>query len=88
MDVSYQTLHDLEQSYALNLDRGFTRAAEKELRKLKDFIERRFKPELNELNRLVNKHGLEAFCFEHPDLRNVATNINDIYKEVELWENY
>lgn len=88
VDVSYQTLHDLEQSYALNLDRGFTRAAEKELRKLKDFIERRFKPELNELNRLVNKHGLEAFCFEHPDLRNVATNINDIYKEVELWENY
>lgn len=88
VDVSYQTLHDLEQSYALNLDRGFTRAAEKELRKLKDFIERRFKPELNELNRLVNKHGLEAFCLEHPDLRNVATNINDIYKEVELWENY
>lgn len=88
VDVSYQTLHDLEQSYALNLDRGFTRAAEKELRKLKDFIERRFKPELNELNRLVNKHGLEAFCLEHPDLRKVATNINDIYKEVELWENY
>lgn len=80
VDVSYQTLHDLEQSYALNLDRGFTRAAEKELRKLKDFIERRFKPELNELNRLVNKYGLEAFCLEHPDLRNVATNINDIYK--------
>lgn len=88
VDVSYQTLHDLEQTYALNLDRGFTRAAEKELRKLKDFIDRRFKPELNELNRLVNKHGLEAFCLEHPDLRNVATNINDIYKEVELWENY
>lgn len=88
VDVSYQTLHNLEQSYALNIDRGFTRAAEKELRKLKDFIERRFKPELNELNRLVNKHGLEAFCLEHPDLRNIATNINDIYKEVELWENY
>lgn len=88
VNVSYQTLHDLEQSYAFNLDRGYTRAAEKELRKLKDFIERRFKPELNELNRLVNKHGLEAFCLEHPDLRNVATNINDIYKEVELWENY
>lgn len=88
VDVSYQTLHDLEQSYAFNLDCGHTRAAEKELRKLKDFIERRFKPELNELNRLVNKHGLEAFCLEHPDLRNVATNIKDIYKEVELWENY
>lgn len=88
VDVSYQTLHDLEQSYALNLDRGYTRAAEKELRKLKDFIERRFKPELNELNLLVNKYGLEAFCLEHPDLRNVAIHINDIYKEVELWENY
>lgn len=88
VDVSYQTLHDLEQSYAFNLDRGYTRAAEKELRKLKDFIERRFKPELNELNRLVNKYGLEAFCLEHPDLRNVATKIDDIYKEVELWENY
>lgn len=88
VDVSYRTLHNLEESYALNLERGFTRAAEKELRKLKDFIERRFKPELNELNRLVNKHGLEAFCCEHPDLRDVATKIDDIYKEVELWENY
>lgn len=88
IDVSYRILHSLEESYASNLENGFIRAAEKELNKLKDFIRRRFKPELNELNRIVNKYGLEAFCLEHPDLRNVATNINDIYKEVELWENY
>ena len=86
--VSYRTLHDLEESYALNLKRGFTRAAEKELRKLKDFIKRRFKPELKELNRLVNKYGLETFCLEHPDLKDIAIKIDDIYEEVELWENY
>lgn len=88
IDVTYMQFHALQDSYQENLNNGFTRAAQKELNKIKDFIRRRFRPEADELKRIIKKHGLENFCLEHPDLRNIATSIDDIYKEIELWENY
>ena len=66
--------HALQETYQENLDNGFTRAAQKELNKLKEIIRRRMMPELNELRRVLEKTSVDAFCFEHPDLAMLARN--------------
>ena len=88
IEVTYMQFHALQDSYQENLENGFTRAAQKELNKIKDFIRRRFKPEAEEMKRVIEKKGLETFCCEHPDLRHIASNIDEIFKEISLWENY
>lgn len=88
INVSYMQFHELQNSYQQNKDNGFKRAAEKELNKLKSFCKGRLTPELDELERVVKAKGLSAFVKRYPDLQYYATNINNIRKEIQLWENY
>lgn len=88
IDATYMMFHALQDSYQINKENGHTRAAQKELNKLKDFIRRRLSPELNELERIVNKVGIDEFCIEHPDLKYIAKNIHEIKEEIALWEKY
>ena len=88
LDVAYMQFHALQESYQENLNNGFTRAAQKELNKLKDFIRRRLMPELKELGKVLEKNGIDAFCYDHPDLASFARNYDQIMEEVNLWEKY
>lgn len=88
INVSYMQFHELQNSYQQNKDNGFKRAAEKELNKLKSFCKGRLTPELDELERVVKIKGLSAFVKQYPDLQYYATNIDNIKKEIQLWENY
>lgn len=88
INVSYMQFHELQNSYQQNKDNGFKRAAEKELNKLKSFCKGRLTPELDELERVVKIKGLSAFVKQYPDLQYYATNIDNIRKEIQLWENY
>lgn len=88
INVSYMQFHELQNSYQQNKDNGFKRAAEKELNKLKSFCKGRLTPELDELERVVKNKGLSAFVKQYPDLQYYATNIDNIRKEIQLWENY
>ena len=88
INVSYMQFHELQNSYQQNKDNGFKRAAEKELNKLKSFCKGRLTPELDELERVVIAKGLSAFVKQYPDLQYYATNIDNIRKEIQLWENY
>lgn len=88
INVSYMQFHELQNSYQQNKDNGFKRAAEKELNKLKSFCKGRLTPELDELERVVKAKGLSAFVKQYPDLQYYATNIDNIRKEIQLWENY
>jgi hypothetical protein len=88
INVSYMQFHELQNSYQQNKDNGFKRAAEKELNKLKSFCKGRLTPELEELERVVKIKGLSAFVKQYPDLQYYATNIDNIRKEIQLWENY
>lgn len=88
INVSYMQFHELQNSYQQNKDNGFKRAAEKELNKLKSFCKGRLTPELDELERVVKIKGISAFVKQYPDLQYYATNIDNIRKEIQLWENY
>lgn len=88
INVSYMQFHELQNSYQQNKDNGFKRAAEKELNKVKSFCKGRLTPELDELERVVKTKGLSAFVKQYPDLQYYATNIDNIRKEIQLWENY
>jgi len=88
INVTYMQFQELQNSYQQNKDNGFQRAAEKELNKLKSFCKGRLIPELDELEKVVNKTGLDEFIKKHPDLQYYAKNINNIRKEIQIWENY
>lgn len=88
LDVTYMQFHALQETYQENLNNGFTRAAQKELNKLKDFIRRRLMPELKELGRILEKTEIDDFCVEHPDLASFARNYDQIIEEVKQWETY
>lgn len=88
INVTYMQFQELQNTYQQNKDNGFQRAAEKELNKLKSFCEGRLVPELNELEKVVNKMGLDEFTKKHPDLQYYARNVSNIRKEIQIWENY
>ena len=86
--VTYMEFHALQESYQINLKNDFKKEAQKELNKIKDFIRRRLKPEIDELKRIADKKGSAKFCKENPDLINFINNYDEILKEIELWEHY
>ena len=88
INVTYMQFQELQNTYQQNKDNGFQRAAEKELNKLKSFCEGRLVPELNELEKVVNKMGLDEFTKKHPDLQYYARNVSNIRKEIQIWVNY
>jgi integrase len=88
IDVTYMQFHAIQDAYQENIDNGFERAAQKELNKIKDFIRRRLTPEINELEKVINKIGIEEFCAQHPDLSSIAKTIPQIKEEIRQWENY
>lgn len=86
--VTVMQFHAMQETYQENLNNGFTRAAQKELQKIKDFIRRRLSLELKEFYNVIQKAGLEKFCTKHPDLAEYAHNYNQLLEEMKLWENY
>lgn len=86
IDVTYMQFHALQESYQTNLDNGYSKAAQKELGKLKDFIRRRLKPELEELKKVTKDIDIQDFALEHPNLKHIALNLESIENEVALWE--
>ena len=42
-------------------------------------------PELDELRNVIERKGVQAVLMEYPDLKDVVENLEDIYKETELW---
>lgn len=86
IDVTYMTFKGLQDSYEANLKNGFEKAAQKELNKMKDFIRRRLKPEVDELEKAVSKVGIKKFCEENADLSAIVQNIEEIRREMAVWE--
>lgn len=69
------------------LSNGETRAAQKELNKLKDHLRRRLIPELEELEKEISRKGIDTIIEDHPSLENIIMGIESIKDEVSVCMN-
>lgn len=87
IDVSYLNFKTLQDTYHTMKNNGNARAAQKELNKLKDLLRRRLIPELEELEKELDRKGFETVIDQHPSLVEIIENKDDIRKEIDIWMN-
>ena len=68
-----------------NIDRGFSKAAEKETNKLRFQVRNNLLPELDSLKDVLNKHGKKYVLDKFPELNDVIVNYDEIRKEAMKW---
>ena len=70
-----------------NQDNGHTRAAQKELNKLQNYLMRRLIPELDELDAEIQKNGVKTIIDRYPSLIDIISREDAIRKEIQTWQN-
>ena len=84
-DLSYLDFQTLQKTYAENLSNGRTRAAQKELQKIKDLLRSKLEPELDELDREIACKGKDHVIIRNPSLSTIIDNETEIREEIDLW---
>lgn len=84
-DISYLNFMTMQETYAVNKANGQTKAAQKELHKIKDVLRRRLIPELDELDKEISRKGTDVILADYPSLRDIVDNRNSVRKEIEQW---
>ena len=84
-DASYADFKTLQETYQAAKDRGHTREAEKELYKLRDLCGKTLIPELDELQRELDRKGVTHIIEHYPSLLPIIEDMENIRKEVSEW---
>lgn len=85
VDISYMNFQTLQETYKAMLSTGKVKAAQKELAKLKDVLNRRLIPELDELDKEIVNKGYNTILDKYPALIDIMENRESIRKEIEEW---
>jgi hypothetical protein len=85
IEVSYANFMTLQDSFYAMKNTNKTKASQKELSKIKDLINRRLIPELNELDKEIERKGIDYILDRHPSLIEVIEHRDKIRKEIEVW---
>lgn len=83
--ITYLDFKDIRVSYNYNKECGFFRESEKELKKLNYIAKNRLVPQLDDLQKQIADKGLETILSKHPELKQIADNIENIYTEIKQW---
>lgn len=86
LDLSYASFKRLIQSYQVNLNGNHINAAQHELKRIKDHIKIRLEPEIEQLEKEIVSKGTRYILSEHPQLKNVVANLDDIKSEIIQWK--
>ena len=86
-DISYGNFITMQQTVKINQDNGHTRAAQKELNKLQNYLMRRLIPELDELDAEIQKNGVKTIIDRYPSLIDIISREDAIRKEIQTWQN-
>lgn len=86
-DISYKQCKDLEKTLNHNKKNGFLVEAEKQCYMLKTIAEKKLLLELEELENVVDKKGLDFITNNFPKLLPILDDIDNIKKEIEKWSN-
>lgn len=85
IDVTYANFTVLQDTYYAALKAGHAREADKELNKLKDLCQRRLIPELDELEREIERCGEDAIIERHIELYDIIAGRAAIRREAREW---
>lgn len=85
VDASYADFKTLQETYKAAQVHGHTRAAEKELYKLRELCGKTLTPELDELQREIERKGVAHIIEKYPSLLPIIENMDNIRKEVSEW---
>lgn len=83
VDSSYADFLSLRKSYEFNFENNYSRQAEKEKNKLNYLINNRLKPEIEELEREIEKRGIKEIVEMHPNIENIIYNLPQIKEEIK-----
>lgn len=84
-DLTYLDFKTLQDTYESNRAAGYTRAAQKELHKIKELLRRKLTPELNELDQELLVKGRDHIIIRNPSLSTIVDNLDSIKEEIETW---
>lgn len=87
LDMSYAGFKSLTKSYKANVDGNHINAAQHELKRIKDHIKLRLDPEIEQLEKEITLKGEQYILNEHPQLKPIVMNLDNIKKEVLQWKN-
>lgn len=85
IDVTYLNFQTLQKTYSSMKSNQNKMASQKELNKLKDLVKNRLLPELDELEKEINKKGINTIINQHPSIIEIIEHRDDIRKEINLW---
>ena len=85
VDASYADFKTLQETYKTAQVHGHTRAAEKELYKLRELSSKTLIPELDELQREIERKGVAHIIEKYPSILPIIENMDNIRKEVSEW---
>ena len=85
LDVTHVDFQTMQNAYFAMKNQGIKNATEKELGKIKDLIKRRLLPELDELEKELEKKGYDVIVLKHPELVGIIEKRYEIRKEAEEW---
>lgn len=84
-DASYADFKTLQETYKSAHEHGHTREAEKELYKLHDLCGKTLTPELDELQREIDRKGVKHIIEHYPSLLPIVEDLDSIREEVRTW---
>lgn len=84
-DDTLDALRVMQDNYRRNVDNGFQKAAECELRKLQWIARDELIPEINAMDQQLKTIGRDRILQRFPNLAHIIDNEESIRKEVEEW---
>lgn len=84
-DISLTDLRKQEKLYDYLMENGNTKAAQKELNKLKAIAGSRLIPELDEMDKEIQRKSVTDIAEQHPQLIDIIENEVSIRQEVHQW---
>lgn len=85
VDITYIDFRTSQKVYLSDLDEGCTIEAQKELYKLLSLCKHRLIPQLDELDKEIERRGKEEIIKKYPTLEEIILSEADIRKEIEIW---
>lgn len=88
-DISYRQFCELRESIVINTEHGHIRQAQKDKNMLMTIIRNKLKPQMAEIKKAVEKHGITAVYEKYPNLSEIIERFDKIINEIsEVEEAY
>lgn len=86
VDYSYSEFKGHIEAYEQNFFKGLKNSAQKELYEIQSLILRALEPQIRQLEEEIQKSGFKAIAEKHPNIIDIAKDLETIKKEIREWK--